>query len=270
MKITRWINKTVILLSAIYLTSCATSIKQSEIVLPYQMENSNGKASSMDFIGFKCDPYSLSDANDTDMTAREQWTAIEQTSSFRNLGNTLQYANIARDKSFSYLKKYSLQELELYKSDSRYITFIEVTRNNFTIADNKISKTVTGILGAALLTEGISCHYLSGLYNETPELKSTYNTLGIFCDIASAGLFISALTGTKTKSTLNCLYNIYVYDTQKKEIIHKEPVSVFKTTEFKGSYSYDEQSKNTVHEYYGKLIVKEILRKYDEISLMFY
>ena len=246
----------------------------------------------MEFIGYKGDSNILSTTATIDtvgwgankktitvMSPFDQWKAITQSDSLRNMGTTLQNKNVAIDKSFAYFGIYSLQELELYKSQTRYVTFIEVAKNKYTIKDNGINKNLYGGIGAAFLGCGILYHIVGaalpaksneGTYQETDNsgIKTFFQAGGVCLDIAGLGFLIAGGSESKTTANFEGTYNIYVYDTQKKEIIYKDAVSVNSTDEFKGSYFYDESSKNVVHEYYGKLISNELLRKYDEISKM--
>lgn len=191
---------------------------------------------------------------------------------------TLQNKNIAIDKSFAYFGIYSLQELELYKSQSRYITFIEVAKNQYTIKDNGTNKNMWGALGATYLGGGLTFNILGAVIPEKEkkgsytydhsDMKNLYQGFGIGFDIVGLICLIPAITKSKTTSNFEGLYNVYIYDSVSKEIIYKDAVSISSTDIFEGSYFYDDASKKIVYEYYGKIISNALLRKYDEINKM--
>lgn len=269
------------------LTSCATSITAAKQVESYKIESANNEKPIMEFIGYKGDSNILSTTSEskssfgkilTVMSPFDQWKAITQTDSLRNMGMTLQNKNIATDKSFAYFGIYSLQELELYKAQARYVTFIEVAKNQYTINDNGTNKNMWGILGASWLGSGLAFNIIGaaipekenkGYYTyDNSGIKKLYQGFGIGFDIAGLICLIPAITKSKTISNFEGLYNIYVYDTISKEIIFKDAVSISSTDNFEGSYFYDDASKKIVHEYYGKIISNALLRKYDEINKM--
>lgn len=277
----------VLVILVLSITSCATSIIAAKQVESYKIESANNEKPIMEFIGYKGDSNILSTTSEskssfgkilTVMSPFDQWKAITQTDSLRNMGRTLQNKNIATDKSFAYFGIYSLQELELYKAQSRYVTFIEVAKNQYTINDNGTNKNMWGILGASWLGSGLAFNIIGaaipekenkGYYTyDNSGIKKIYQGFGIGFDIAGLICLIPAITKSKTISNFEGLYNIYVYDTISKEIIFKDAVSISSTDNFEGSYFYDDASKKIVHEYYGKIISNALLRKYDEINKM--
>lgn len=277
----------ILIILSLSLISCATSINVAKNVESYKIESVNNDKPIMEFIGYKGDSNILSTTSETKnsfgkvltvMSPFDQWKAITQTDSLRNMGMTLQNKNIAIDKSFAYFGIYSLQELELYKSQSRYVTFIEVSKNKYTINDNGTNKNMWGIIGASSLGCGIAYNILGavipkerkdGYYTyDNSKLKNLCQGIGVGFDIAGVLFLIPAITKSKTTSNFEGLYNVYVYDTVSKEIIFKDAVSINSTDNFEGSYFYDDTSKEIVHEYYGKIISNALLRKYDEINKM--
>lgn len=277
----------ILMILVISFTSCATSITVAKQVDSYKIESANNDKPIMEFIGYKGDSNILSTTSETKnsfgkvltvMSPFDQWKAITQTDSLRNMGMTLQNKNIAVDKSFAYFGIYSLQELELYKAQSRYVTFIEVAKNQYFIEDNGTIKNNWGTLGATFLGSGLAFNILGavipdkrhdGYYTyDNSNLKRAYQIFGIGFDIAGLLFLIPAISKSKTTSKFEGLYNVYVYDTISKEIIYKDSVSINSTDNFDGSYFYDDASKKIVHEYYGKIISNALLRKYDEINKM--
>lgn len=277
----------ILMILVVSLTSCATSITVAKQVDSYKIESANNDKPIMEFIGYKGDSNILSTTSETKnsfgkvltvMSPFDQWKAITQTDSLRNMGMTLQNKNIAIDKSFAYFGIYSLQELELYKSQSRYVTFIEVAKNQYTINDNGTNKSFGGVMGATFLGCGLAFNILGaaipeketrGYYTyDNSGIKNLCQGFGIGFDILGVIYLIPAISKSKTKSTFEGLYNVYVYDTQAKEIIFKDAVSISSSDDFDGSYFYDDASKKVVHEYYGKIISNALLKKYDEINKM--
>lgn len=266
------------------LTSCATAIKTPNVELT-KIETELNSTPQMDFIGFKVDSNILSttQANDSVMSEFDQAKAIKDTKALRNLGYTLESARIAQDKSYGYFGIYSLQELELYKSSHRYVTFIEVAQSKFNWDDNKTSQKVRAGIGGGLVGEGLLCTIFGGVfkgidfdeskYSNAKELNNTYDTLGnvylgigIPSMIVGLGLLLSTEPPTKTDIKYDGLYNIYVYDSQVKELIRREAINVNINEKLEGSYDYDYASKNTVNDYLSAKISNALLEKYQELS----
>ncbi|MDE5898650.1 MAG: hypothetical protein K2H09_05235 [Treponemataceae bacterium] len=254
-------------------------------VEPYELSAYN-KEAQMEFIGYKADGSSLSSTAEiklvNDAFSRggkklfvgasplDQWKSIVKTSGIRDVGKLLQDRNIAIDKSFAYFGIYSLQELELYKSQYRYVTFVEVAENKFVYKDNGYSKQMWGIAGGSLLSSGAILTILGIALPAESESDASFKKVctGFGIGLDAAGLISScvALAPSKTKGTFVGLYNVYVYDTKTKEIIRKDAVSVLSEDTFKGSYNHGSESQSVVLEYYSKIIANAILAKYDEIN----
>ncbi len=266
---------------------CPSAIMTAKTVGHYDMTYANDKDIFMEFIGYKGDATILSTASTVDtvhgktitvMSPYDQWKAILQSDSLRKMGTTLQNKNIAYDKAFAYFGIYSLQELELYKAQTRYVTFIEVAKNMYTVADNSLKQNFYGGMGAVCLGGGILYHIIGaaipakeddGYYTtDNSGIKSFFHVAGVGLDIAGLAYLIAGGKEAKTRVQFEGNYNIYIYDTERKEIIYKDLVTVNSVDEFNGSYFYDERSKSVVHEYYGTLISNALLKKYDEIIKM--
>lgn len=210
------------------------------------------------------------------MSPFDQWRAISGTSALRQIGHSLQEKNIATDQSFAYFGIYSLQELELYKSRTRYVTFIEVVKNQYTIDESGLNQKLIGSIGAGLLGGGIFLNIcgamipekeVNGYYvRDNSSLKAAYQGLGIGYDLGGLIMLLIATKKSKTDISFDGMYNIYVYDTQTKEIIYKDTVSVSSKDTFVGSYLQFKESQSVVNDYYGKLICNSILQKYDSIN----
>ena len=265
------------------ITSCATAITEGKMVEEYQIRTSFDNP-KMDFIGYKIDTNILStsagtkvsvgtwSANvDTVMSEFDQAKAIANTSSLRQLGFNLQNVGIANNKADTYFGIYSLQELELYKTDKKYVTFVEVAKSELDYKDNKTSRTVFGCIGAGIMGGGsgiltVGVAYQDSRYKEVRELANNYKTAGGICMGIGVPFLILALLPTKTEIRFSGLYNIYIYDTQAKALIRKDTVSVNCSETFKGSYDYDESSKAIVRDWVSKNVYNALLQKYDELN----
>lgn len=280
MKKTRCLFISVVIIQTLF-TSCATAIKMAKPVEPFVLSNNLEQSANMDFLGFKIDSNILSTTSssktyagfwtaevDTVMSEFDQARAIKNTESLKKLGYILENYGIAEDKSSNYFGIYSLQEMELYKSNHRYATFVEVASSKLDYEDNKGSKVILGSIGASFIGGGLPLLVFGGMYKDDIYAKSlakTYLVTGIGLSAVGTGFIIPALTPSKTKVNFNGVYNIYVYDTATKSLINKEAVSVNISETFKGSYTYDEASKNVVTDYISRIVSNNILEKYEEI-----
>lgn len=270
----------ILLLSATFM-SCATAITVGKTIPKYELSKLYASP-EMDFIGYKIDTNILSTSSssqlsagvwtpnvDTIMSEFDQAKAIANTKSLRQLGYNLENNRIANNKADSYFGIYSLQEMELYKSDSRYVSFVEVAESKLNYKDNKGSKNILAGVGGGLVGGGAPLIAVGAVYKDDPyvnDLAKSYMTWGGICMGASVPFLIAALLPTKTKVNFTGLYNIYIYDTEIKSLIRKEAVSVNCEETFKGSYTYDENSKEIVRDYVSQNVYNALLKKYDELS----
>lgn len=267
------INLAILLgLTLLILNSCATAITVGKDVEPYQMTTVYDKP-KIDFIGYKVDTSILSTASSSKvvsgrpisvMSEFDQAKAISTTTSLRQLGNTLEVNGVATNKSDSYFGIYSLQELELYKTNNRYVTFIEIAKNKLDCFNNTEGLSTLGGMGAGSILGGFGL-FAMGKSGYT-EASNFYKGFGIGTIIIGGIFSLFALTPSKTRVEFEGLYNIYIYDTKTKSLIRKEVVTVNCTEEFTGSYDYDDRSKEIVREYISQNISNSLLKKYDEIN----
>lgn len=261
--------------------SCATAISVGKTIPKYEIAASYENP-KMDFIGFKVDSNILSTSSSTKIST-EFWTpnvdtvtsefdqakAIANTKSLRQLGYNLEASGIANNKADSYFGIYSLQEMELYKSDSRYVTFVEVAENKLDYKDNKGGSVIVGALGGGFVGLGLPMVVLGdNSKNDKYEkdLADSYATLGVIFTAVGIPFLIAALIPTETKINFTGMYNIYLYDTQTKSLIRKEVVSVNCSEKFKGSYTYDDSSKEIVRDYISQNVYNSLLQKYDDLN----
>lgn len=261
--------------------SCATAISVGKTIPKYEIAASYENP-KMDFIGFKVDSNILSTSSSTKISTGfqtpnvdtvtsefDQAKAIANTKSLRQLGYNLEASGIANNKADSYFGIYSLQEMELYKSDSRYVTFVEVAENKLDYKDNKGASVIMGALGGGFVAGGLPIFILGESYKNdkyAQDLAESYSVLGGICTAVGIPFIIAALIPTKTKINFTGMYNIYLYDTQTKSLIRKEVVSVNCSENFKGSYTYDDSSKEIVRDYISQNVYNSLLQKYDELN----
>lgn len=268
----------IVVFSMIFM-SCASAIKVGKNVEKYNITSMFDNP-DMEFIGFKIDSNILSTSSsaklsagvwmpavDNVMSEYDQAKAISTTGSRRQLGYILESNGIAVNKMDSYFGIYSLQEMELYKSDKRYVTFVEVSKSKLDFSDNKGSKNLLGGVGAGFIGGGLPFLILGAAYNDGKnELAKYYMTMGGIFTGLGVPFAITALTPSKTKINFSGLYNIYLYDTQTKSLIRKDSVSVNLNEKFVGSYTYDDNSKDIVWTYISDNVYNAILKKYDELN----
>lgn len=261
--------------------SCATAISVGKTIPKYEIAASYENP-KMDFIGFKVDSNILSTSSSTKISTGfwtpnvdtvtsefDQAKAIANTKSLRQLGYNLETSGIANNKTDSYFGIYSLQEMELYKSDSRYVTFVEVAENKLDYKDNKGASVIMGALGGGFVAGGLPIFFLGESYKNdkyAQDLAESYSVLGGICTAVGIPFIIAALIPTKTKINFTGMYYIYLYDTQTKSLIRKEVVSVNCSENFKGSYTYDDSSKEIVRDYISQNVYNSLLQKYDELN----
>lgn len=240
--------------------SCASIMKFDRSAT--LQESMHGRNTKMEFIGFK-------GSYDTLGNDYEMWQNFKKDTVLAKLGTVLQNKGIAYDQSFAYFGIYSLQEIATYKSKQRYVTFIETEKNAFTYKyDDKMQQVFGGIsggfLGAGIGIGAVGIAISNDEYVE--DLADMYKKMGIGFSLAGAAFLIPALIPAKTTISFNGIYSIYVYDTERKEIIYKDTVNVgpMKDT-FNGSYDNPDTDKNAVWNYYSTLAYNEIIKKYDEI-----
>lgn len=271
------------LLTIIFLfISCASTMtfdKNVSIKVPQEFQIKDSP--DLEFIGFKADANNLSTGNGESVkivgcfttekynfpSDFDLWKTYKTETSLKNLGSILEKSNVAYDKSFSYFGIYSLQELELYKSDKRFITFVEVNKNHLggTVKDDYIWPGAISLgLGLGLISGGSiwaiedSDNYL-GLGDKGKVM------IGIGVGSTALGTIFCALPA-KTTLKFTGEYQIYVYDTKDKKVIYKDVVSISKTDTFKGSFFNESTNKYEVYNYYGALVDNAILNKYVEVQ----
>ena len=281
------------------LSSCATAISVGK-VQEYRLTVTNPEP-VMDFIGYKIDTSLVSTVSDSSVEG-DEWTAtintitamptVDQakavtiTKGLGNLGQNLESVKLANNKAHSFLGNFSLQELELYKSDSRYVTFVEVAKNDFKYYDNKVTKLPFGLSGIGLAATSVGFlgrtvaelinpsvpnyeyndYYINYSYTVNTGIVTTSTILSLLSAGGAVPLLIAAFKPSKTKVNFDGAYNVYVYDTQAKSLIAKDTVSLTWEKTFEGSYTYSKESKEALENYVAQEIYNALVKKYDELN----
>ncbi len=249
------------------LMSCATAITTVQTVKPYELSRAETDE-KLEYIGLKVDQRVLGTTVDAQTGYSEfDWAqGIKNSPTTKKIGYNLENAGIAIDKSFAYFGVYELQEMAIYKNVERYVTFVEVEKNNIKYKDTGSSKTLWGSTAGGMLGAGIPLMILGGVTSNLVKELGAFTVVGGV--MSGVGLIsaIVALTPSKTTITFDGSYNVYIYDTQEKKIIRKDPVTLKRTDEFKGSFTYDDASRQLVWNYYGELVSNAILEKYEELG----
>ena len=262
--------------------SCASTMKfERNSILEVPKEFAEKDSPDLEFIGFKADANNLSTGNGESVRLSgnwmqetyffpsdfDLWRTYKTDTLLKKLGNTLEKSNVAYDKSFSYFGIYSLQELELYKSEKRFVTFVEVNKNHLggTVKDDFYwSGALLLGLGAGI-TSGASIWFIGDKNNylglQEPGLVLSF--AGLFATV-SGGVLLAL--PAKTTLNFNGEYEIFVYDTKDKKIVYKDVVAVSQEDTYEGSFFNANTNKYEVYNYYGTLATNAILQKYVEVE----
>lgn len=157
---------------------------------------------------------------------------------FKDFGGDLERNGIALNKQNFYMGVYSLQELETYKSSKRYVTFVDVVRHTYSHSDAVHDNSDMEFAGWFIA--GFTCFTLFPVY--VPLLCCADKN---DCEIALKGEYI-----------------LYVYDTEKKEIIFTSPFEINEKDIYKGQYSHKNTDQKTVNEQYKNILYNTMLEQY--------
>ena len=232
--------------------SCATAMKMDKNMPPDYSPNYNTSSAKMDFIGFKSPPpLSFTEAV-------IEWGSISNTTPIKAFPDKLQAANIADNKKDFYFGVYSLQEIQEFKTDKRYLTFVEVTESKLLYADHPPIP-VLGYIGAGAMGIGGSLVWLyPGLGGAFLVGGGLSTLLGFTIPKGSCDMIVSGA------------YRIFVYDKQEKRIAYASPdtIKIYEKDHYVGLYGeLDEIGKMEVNTYYSQIVTNAILRAYSETVL---
>ncbi|MBQ0119352.1 MAG: hypothetical protein KBS42_06290 [Bacteroidales bacterium] len=205
-----------LLVVAYLLPACKTytAVTVSNIE-PYSVQQ---KSPKMDFLGFK----NLSRYNELMV----------------NFGEDLQKMQIAEDRTKFYLGRFDLQELSSYSGSHRYVSFVDVIRQNYThsdiVDDNRDMELAGWLIG------GLTCFTLVPVY------------VPLLC----------CCKGNTTEVVLNAEYNLCVYDTEKKTLVKSETISINQTERLNGRYSHKETNQKAINLHYKTILRNNLLEAF--------
>ncbi|MBO4555533.1 MAG: hypothetical protein J5706_02145 [Elusimicrobiales bacterium] len=154
------------------------------------------------------------------------------------LGKNLYQILSMQDSSFKYPSIQSMLDMSNYSNSSRYITFVEIVKQEIDFKDNYSLKEPIGYIALSCLI----FPFLMGLY---------------------------AMTVTPYAAAyFNAEYNIYVFDTHTRQLAIRVPVEVKQSDKWTGGcwpYTKEDVLSQITHEHWGKIIANAIAKKYMEI-----
>ncbi|MBQ8678165.1 MAG: hypothetical protein IJ530_00195 [Treponema sp.] len=225
--------------------SCQTEMELTEDIGSYQVET-NYESADIEFIGFKASD----DRWDDD--SRTYWGQIKSSAEIQNFGTELQEVGIAIDKTGNYFGDYSFSEMKEYKSKTRYVSFVEIPDFMLTYKTNNTTKSMWFLMGSFGVTAPICWP-------------------------------VSVAIPAKTNMNLKTNENIYIYDTQNKEVVYKKVISINEDEEFKGIFGVgsgeggkgsgdknwglwpESSGKQVVYSYWAGVIANKALAEYENI-----
>lgn len=158
-----------------------------------------------------------------------------------NFGEDLQKLQIAEDRTNFYLGRFDLQELASYSGNHRYVSFVDVVRQSYThsdiVDDNQDMKLAGWLIGS------LTCFTLVPVY------------VPLLC----------CYKGNTTEVVINAEYNLYVYDTQTKELVKSEKVSINQKELLNGRYSHKNTNQKAVNSHYKTLLRNKLLIAYEKV-----
>lgn len=148
----------------------------------------------------------------------------------KNYGQTLERVHLALNKQDYYMGIYSLQELAAYKSDKRYVAFVDVIKHQYSYNDNIDYN--EGLALGGWLVAGFTVFTLFPVY--VPMLCAAHKNTCLV--------------------TLNGSYVLYLYDTEKKEVALTIPMEINVQDKYKGQFLHKDTDKVAVQEHYKNLL----------------
>jgi hypothetical protein len=218
-----------VLLLSLFLgiSSCGTALRITQSDVPTLVNNpvNSAKDGLIEFIGFK---------NSYTEQGASFFKAMPY---FKSFGQLLESANIAVNRSDFYTGVYSFQEFVLYKSSQRYISYVDVISHQDLYNDryaNRVGMEITGIM--------LTC-------------------FGIF----PIGLPLW-LCANPNKSMLQVKgeYKLYIYDTEKQEIVYAHPFVIDETKTFKGKYLNSKTDHTLTNQRSRNIVSNAFLNAYND------
>ena len=200
------------------LSSCKTTAISVSTIEPIQVHQQVPK---MDFLGFQ------------NMKRQDFFT--------QDFGNILATNNIADNKQDYYLGEFDLADLSNYKSNHKYISFINVERQYFghsdAIADNNDM-------------------YLAGWIIA---LSTIFTLFPVYVPLMCAY--------KKNVCEISCKaeYVLYVYDTNMHQICDTRRISINECDRMEGQYSHRDTDRKQVNLHYKTIIQNKLLEAFASI-----
>lgn len=164
----------------------------------------------------------------------------------KDFGVELERRHIAVNRQNFYMGVYSLQELEVYKPTMRYISFIDVEKLEYTHDDNVSYR--PGLSLGGWMVAAFTCFTLFPVY------------IPMIC----------AASPNETELTLNAEMKLYVYDTQKKEIVLTIPMSLEDSRIYEGQYMHKDTDMAGINDHYRtklyNLLLVNFSKAYDFVK----
>ena len=157
---------------------------------------------------------------------------------FKDFATDLERSQIALNKQNFYMGVYSLQELETYKSSLRYITFIDVVRHAYSHNDAVHDKPGLELAG----------WFIGGL--------TVFTLVPVYVPMLCAG------NQNECQIKLKGEYNLYIYDTEKKEIVYNSQIELNEDDIYQGQYSHKKTDKKAINERYKNILYNTLLEHY--------
>lgn len=157
---------------------------------------------------------------------------------FKEFGADLERSNIVLNKQNFYMGIYSLQELETYKSSMRYITFIDVVRHTYSHSD---------------------------AVHDNPDMEYAGWFIAGFTVFTLFPVYVPLLCCADKNDcqiTMKGEYILYVYDTQKKEVVFSSPIEISEDDIYKGQYSHKNTNQKEVNERYKNILYNTLYEHY--------
>lgn len=132
MKYTKNIISKIIATAAIFMfTSCATALRG--IPTAQRQQSVNSQKELIEFIGFKNDEKVTGTITAGTSPFASASVSVEKSIDLGSddFGEVLEYLHLAVNRQHFYTGIYSLQELEMYKASTRFVSFVEVQQQRF-------------------------------------------------------------------------------------------------------------------------------------------
>lgn len=275
-------------------TSCAsTPIRelppQQAYRIPAPEESGAAALQQMEFIGFKAnttllsvaasssgkDPFLLnmlggSNHGEPSYTSGyEYWRDVRDSAPMLRFPQLLAEGNIAADESALYFGDFSPQDLAVYRSERRYVTFVDVMETQLSWKDSGSSQKAWASTGGAF-TLGGAAGFLAMLADGFDfNTITTPDVVGLSLSAASVlvGQLCLIPSFRKPKSTFvfSGRYAICVYDTQQQKLVTRKIVDVEQQDTLSGSFESDSTDRSIVYAYYGQCLANALLEAYASV-----